>query len=203
VFLVEHGVRESGERVRIERREDGRVRAVDLAGSRLARFDPVSGTRAGATPSRRSSGSTDPMRRSRRRRWAAPPRPISRSSGAGSPVCGRRSWPKRRIRDATSCSWRPRRSPPGAAAATAGSRCPPSAPHELAWAAEAADRYARHGYDVKLLDRDAIRAEVDSPTYLGAWWDRSGCVMVDPARLAWGLRRSLAGSACGSTSARL
>ncbi len=63
------------------------------------------------------------------------------------------------------------------------------APHELSWAAEAADLYARHGYDVMLLDRDAIRAEVDSPTYLGAWWNRSGCVMVDPARLAWGLAR--------------
>lgn len=63
------------------------------------------------------------------------------------------------------------------------------ATHELTWAAEAADLYARHGYDVALLDRDAIRAEVDSPTYLGAWWNRSGCVMVDPARLAWGLSR--------------
>jgi len=63
------------------------------------------------------------------------------------------------------------------------------APHELTWAAEAADLYARYGYDVALLDRDAIRAEVDSPTYLGAWWNRSGCVMVDPARLAWGLAR--------------
>ncbi len=42
VFVVEHGVRESGEQVRVERREDGRVRGVDLAGTRLARFDPVS-----------------------------------------------------------------------------------------------------------------------------------------------------------------
>jgi glycine/D-amino acid oxidase-like deaminating enzyme len=62
-------------------------------------------------------------------------------------------------------------------------------PHQLAWAAEAAERYAQHGYDVALLDRDAIRAEVDSPTFLGAWWNRSGCAMVDPARLAWGLAR--------------
>jgi glycine/D-amino acid oxidase-like deaminating enzyme len=45
------------------------------------------------------------------------------------------------------------------------------------------------GHDVLLLDRAETRAEVDSPTYLGAIWDRSGCAMVDPARLVWGLRR--------------
>jgi hypothetical protein len=42
VFVVKAGVRESGEDVRIERREDGRVRAVDLAGTRLVRLEPVS-----------------------------------------------------------------------------------------------------------------------------------------------------------------
>ncbi|WP_433384183.1 NAD(P)/FAD-dependent oxidoreductase [Actinoplanes sp. CA-142083] len=46
------------------------------------------------------------------------------------------------------------------------------------------------GLDVELLDRDSVRAEVDSPTYLGAVWDRTGCAMVDPARLAWGLREA-------------
>jgi glycine/D-amino acid oxidase-like deaminating enzyme len=46
------------------------------------------------------------------------------------------------------------------------------------------------GREVALLDRDAVRAEVDSPTYLGGVWDRAGCAMVDPARLVWGLRRA-------------
>jgi glycine/D-amino acid oxidase-like deaminating enzyme len=46
----------------------------------------------------------------------------------------------------------------------------------------------RYGQDVELLDRDEVRAEVASPTYLGGLWERSGCAMVDPARLAWGLR---------------
>jgi glycine/D-amino acid oxidase-like deaminating enzyme len=46
------------------------------------------------------------------------------------------------------------------------------------------------GLDVRLLDRDAVRAEVDSPTYLGGLWDLTGCAMVDPARLVWGLRRA-------------
>ena len=39
----------------------------------------------------------------------------------------------------------------------------------------------------ELLDRDAVRAELDSPTYLAGSWDRDGCAIVDPARLAWGL----------------
>jgi glycine/D-amino acid oxidase-like deaminating enzyme len=39
----------------------------------------------------------------------------------------------------------------------------------------------------EFLDRDAVRAEVDSPTYLAGAWDRGGAAMLDPARLAWGL----------------
>ncbi len=38
------------------------------------------------------------------------------------------------------------------------------------------------------LDREALLGEVASPTYLGGVWDRDGCAMVNPARLAWGLR---------------
>lgn len=40
------------------------------------------------------------------------------------------------------------------------------------------------------LDREAVRAEVDSPTYLGGVWFRDGCAMVNPARLAWGIREA-------------
>ena len=46
------------------------------------------------------------------------------------------------------------------------------------------------GHDLVLLDRDQVRAEVDSPTYRGGLWDRTGCAMVDPARLVWGLREA-------------
>jgi glycine/D-amino acid oxidase-like deaminating enzyme len=56
---------------------------------------------------------------------------------------------------------------------------------------------AARGEDVVLLDRDAVRAEVDSPTYQGGLWDRRGCAMVDPARLVWGLR-----AACSSLGVR-
>ncbi|MST32456.1 FAD-dependent oxidoreductase [Acidimicrobiaceae bacterium USS-CC1] len=38
------------------------------------------------------------------------------------------------------------------------------------------------------LDAAALRAEVDSPTYLAGRWDRDGGAIVNPARLAWGLR---------------
>jgi len=54
------------------------------------------------------------------------------------------------------------------------------------------------GADVEILDRDQVRAEVDSPTYLGGVWNRSGCALVDPARLAWGLR-----AACLSLGVRV
>jgi glycine/D-amino acid oxidase-like deaminating enzyme len=39
------------------------------------------------------------------------------------------------------------------------------------------------------LDRDAVRAELDSPTYLAGQWEKHGTAIVDPARLAWGLAR--------------
>jgi glycine/D-amino acid oxidase-like deaminating enzyme len=63
-------------------------------------------------------------------------------------------------------------------------------PHEVAWLEEAAETAREHGEDVLLLDRDAVRAEVDSPTYLGGLWQRGSSAIVDPARLAWGLRRA-------------
>lgn len=47
---------------------------------------------------------------------------------------------------------------------------------------------AARGNDVVLLDQEAVRGEVDSPTYIGGVWNRDGCAMVDPARLVWGLR---------------
>ncbi|TDD48062.1 FAD-dependent oxidoreductase [Nonomuraea terrae] len=46
------------------------------------------------------------------------------------------------------------------------------------------------GLDYLPLDREQVRAEVDSPTYLGGLWERSGCAMLDPAGLAWGLREA-------------
>jgi glycine/D-amino acid oxidase-like deaminating enzyme len=44
------------------------------------------------------------------------------------------------------------------------------------------------GQDVQLLDADAMRAEVHSPTYVGGLWRKGRAALVDPARLAWGLK---------------
>ena len=60
--------------------------------------------------------------------------------------------------------------------------------------AAAAQRLARAsgvpGPPAELLDAEAVRAEIASPAYYGGLWDRGGCAMLDPARLAWGLRRA-------------
>jgi glycine/D-amino acid oxidase-like deaminating enzyme len=53
-----------------------------------------------------------------------------------------------------------------------------------------AEQSGRFGARLELLDANQVRAEVNSPTYLGGVWDRDGCATVDPARLAWGLRRA-------------
>lgn len=46
------------------------------------------------------------------------------------------------------------------------------------------------GRSTQLLDRDEVRAEVDSPLFVGGLRDPDRCAMVDPARLAWGLART-------------
>jgi glycine/D-amino acid oxidase-like deaminating enzyme len=65
-----------------------------------------------------------------------------------------------------------------------------TAPWQLDGLAAEAAAAAGYGERAALLDADAVRAEVDSPTYLGGVWYRDGCAMLDPARLAWGLRRA-------------
>jgi glycine/D-amino acid oxidase-like deaminating enzyme len=62
------------------------------------------------------------------------------------------------------------------------------APHEVEWLAEEAELMRRYGHDVEVLDAEATRAQVNSPTYQGALWDRTGAALVDPGKLAAGLR---------------
>ena len=45
------------------------------------------------------------------------------------------------------------------------------------------------GHDVVWLDRDAMNAEVHSPVFTGGLWAKDTSALVDPARLAWGLKR--------------
>ena len=42
--------------------------------------------------------------------------------------------------------------------------------HEVEWLAEAAATGREHGEESVLLDREAVRAEVNSPTYLAGLW---------------------------------
>ncbi|KAF0648897.1 FAD-dependent oxidoreductase [Streptomyces fradiae ATCC 10745 = DSM 40063] len=65
-------------------------------------------------------------------------------------------------------------------------------PHQLAEVRALYERARRLGLadGLELLDRDAVRAQVDSPTFLGGVWDRRGVALLHPARLAWGLKRA-------------
>lgn len=64
-----------------------------------------------------------------------------------------------------------------------------TAPHHVDGLANSAQLFEAHGEDVELLDEAAVRADVDSPTYLGGLRIHSGYALVDPARLVWGLAR--------------
>ncbi|MFD3524185.1 NAD(P)/FAD-dependent oxidoreductase [Streptomyces sp. NPDC058653] len=64
-------------------------------------------------------------------------------------------------------------------------------PHQLEDLRELYEEATMAGFTgLDLLDGDAVRAEVDSPTFLGGLWDRRGVAMLNPARLAWGLKRA-------------
>lgn len=63
-----------------------------------------------------------------------------------------------------------------------------TAPHQVEWVRDGVEQAFGLGHDAVFLDRDEVRAEVASPTYLAAGWHRDRVALVDPARLAWGLR---------------
>lgn len=64
-------------------------------------------------------------------------------------------------------------------------------PHQLDDLRQLHEEATEAGFTgLDLLDREAVRAEVDSPTFLGGLWDRRGVAMLNPARLAWGLKRA-------------
>lgn len=65
-------------------------------------------------------------------------------------------------------------------------------PHELPELHEEAELLRRFGHRAEVLDRDATRAEVDSPTYLGGLWCETDTALVHPGRLADGLRAAAA-----------
>jgi glycine/D-amino acid oxidase-like deaminating enzyme len=54
---------------------------------------------------------------------------------------------------------------------------------------EEAEHSAQYGEHIQFLNQEQIRARVNSPTYLAAIYDPA-VAMVNPAQLAWGLRRA-------------
>jgi glycine/D-amino acid oxidase-like deaminating enzyme len=63
---------------------------------------------------------------------------------------------------------------------------------QTAGMAEVAERQRQAGEDVVWFDRDAMRAEINSPTYMGGLWNRGHQIgLVDPAYLCWGLKKTL------------
>ena len=62
--------------------------------------------------------------------------------------------------------------------------------HEVAGLSAEAELMREYGGSVEVLDRDAVQAEVHSPTYLGGLWGRDGTALVHPGRLCEGLRQA-------------
>lgn len=70
-----------------------------------------------------------------------------------------------------------------------GQLAPAVEPHQVAWLHEWRDEAAAAGEDIVFLDENAVRTEVDSPTYLAGVWEPRNCGMLHPARLAAELAR--------------
>jgi glycine/D-amino acid oxidase-like deaminating enzyme len=67
-----------------------------------------------------------------------------------------------------------------------------TAPHQASELREHLSVAERFGVEAVWLDREAVRAQVDSPTYLGGLWTkRGGGGVLDPAMLCWGLQRAI------------
>ena len=63
-------------------------------------------------------------------------------------------------------------------------------PHQVEWLHEtAADAAARGDHTIRLLDEAEVRAEVASPTYLGAVWETRTSALLHPGKLAAELAR--------------
>lgn len=65
-----------------------------------------------------------------------------------------------------------------------------TAPHQVEDLGRLARAMNAAGHQVRLLDEKGTQEQVASPTYLGGLHDRDGNALVEPARLAWGLRRT-------------
>lgn len=65
-----------------------------------------------------------------------------------------------------------------------------TAPWQFDELTEIAPSMRAHGYQVDVLDTDALRAHVVSPSYHAGMWVHGRTAIVNPARLVWGLRKA-------------
>ena len=65
-------------------------------------------------------------------------------------------------------------------------------PRETADLAEEAELMRRYGYQVELLDGEEVRASITSEKFISGMWTRTGSALVNPGRLADGLRAAAA-----------
>ena len=65
-------------------------------------------------------------------------------------------------------------------------------PRETADLADEAELMRRYGYQVELLDGEEVRASITSEKFISGMWTRTGSALVNPGRLADGLRAAAA-----------
>ncbi len=73
-----------------------------------------------------------------------------------------------------------------------------TSPHQGEELAALGEAMRAAGHDVVTLSAEETRKHVDSPTYVAGLLDREGTALLEPARLAWGLR-----AACLAAGARI
>ena len=66
-----------------------------------------------------------------------------------------------------------------------------TAPHQVDELAGLAGDLLSAGHEARFLDESAVRTEVCSPTYLAGLWEPDAAALLEPARLAWGLRQAV------------
>jgi glycine/D-amino acid oxidase-like deaminating enzyme len=65
-------------------------------------------------------------------------------------------------------------------------------PREVDDLVEEAELMGRFGHQVELLDGEQVRAQITSKKFIGALWTGTGSALVNPGRLADGLRATAA-----------
>jgi glycine/D-amino acid oxidase-like deaminating enzyme len=63
-------------------------------------------------------------------------------------------------------------------------------PYQDAWIEEEVELLERFGHEVEVFDREGMRQQVNSPTYRGGLWDKTGTAIVHPGKLVDGLRQT-------------